>query len=77
MSKQKKNKQTGTVTINFEDGTSKEIKLAYAVSINTSDDKLKCLEIRETRGGEWILSFTTSLFEGKKLRDFNFKKDEL
>jgi hypothetical protein len=75
MSKPKNKGQTATVTINFEDGTTKEIKLNYAVEINTSADKLKCLEIRETRSGEWILSFTASLFEGKKLKTFDFKKD--
>ena len=58
---------TATLTITFDDGSSRQITVEKAVEVNTSTE-FQELSFRSTRKG-WVMAFTKSLFEGKKLAD--------
>lgn len=62
-----------TLTIQFEDGSSKEIALSPKVLVS-SHPGLQAIEFRENRSGEWSLYFTERTMEGKKLKSIQFTK---
>lgn len=66
---------TATLTLNFEDGTSKQITLAHAVELDVSSHLKQSLEFRQTKPDRWIMSYTKPLFDGKKISTITFAKD--
>ncbi len=62
------------LTLTFEDGTFREIVLKKAIEINLTGEHKQSLEFRETKSGEWIMSFTKSLFGDKKIRQIEASK---
>lgn len=64
-----------TLTIQFEDGSSKEITLSPKVLVS-SHSGLQAIEFRENRSGEWSLYFTERTMEGKKIESITFQKNK-
>jgi len=65
----------GVLTIEFEDGSSKEIILSHAVEIDVSANQRQSLEFRQTKGDKWIMAFTKPAFEGKKFANISVRKE--
>lgn len=54
------------LTLEFTDGTTKEIELDHAVE--AKHHGLQSFEFRELKEGKWILYFVSRLFGGRKLK---------
>jgi len=62
---------TAALTLRFDDGTEKVIELEKAIELDLGPRAKKSLEFRETSKGSWIMTFTSTLMEGRKLaKDF-------
>lgn len=65
---------TATLSINFEDGTSKQIELTSVIEMRITPERRQSLEFRETTKG-WVMAYTTPLFEDKKISDISIYKN--
>lgn len=67
--------KTATLTLNFEDGTHKDIILSKAIELRIGEERKQSLEFRETKNGEWVMAYTSPLLEGKSLKNVNMEKN--
>jgi len=56
----------GHLIINFTDGSHKRIGLEKAIELDLTGDRLRSLELRETRAGHWIMAYDKRLMQGKR-----------
>ena len=63
----------GLMSIEFEDGSIKEIELNRAIEIDIPPTRKQSIAFGETKNG-WLMSFTKPLFEGKKFKEIKITK---
>lgn len=61
---------TASLTITFEDGTTKELPLC-GNAIEIDHNRLQEIRFGQTKKG-WMFSFTKPTMEGKKIREIKF-----
>ena len=54
--------------IEFEDGDSRVIPLSKAIEIKLRPERKQSIEFRETNGGEWVMSYSSLMMAGRKLK---------
>lgn len=65
--------KTALMSIEFEDGSTTEIKLNKAFEIDIPPTRKQSIAFAETKNG-WLMSFTKPLFEGKKFKEIKITK---
>lgn len=68
---------TATLQIQFEDGTTKDILLNKAIEMKVGSERKQSIEFRETKDGEWVMAFTSPIFESKKFKQISITKNEI
>ncbi len=64
-----------TLTIEFEDGTSKVIDLGpKCIEIDISPESRQSIAINGNAAGSFLMSFTKPLMDGKKFKSITIKK---
>ncbi len=63
-----------TLTLTFEDGSSKQIDVHVAIEIDVSPERKQSIEFRQSSNGKWVMSFTKPIFEGKRIESIAFVK---
>jgi hypothetical protein len=64
------------LTLTFKDGTTKTIELKNAIEIDVKGPHKQSIEFRQTNGDTWIMSFTKSFFDGKKISKIEAVNEE-
>jgi hypothetical protein len=68
-------RMTALLTITFTDGTTKELDLGSAcVEINLPPESRQSIAVNQTHKGEFRLSFTKPLMEGKRFQKIVIEK---
>ena len=63
-----------SLTLDFEDGSQTVLTLSKAIEINTLPQTKQSLCFNQTSKGDWVMSFTKAMFEGKKINTISMKK---
>jgi hypothetical protein len=66
---------TATLQIKFDDGTTEDIILQKAIELDIGEDRKQSIEFRETKNGQWVMTFTKPIFKGKKFEHISIMKN--
>ncbi len=63
-----------TLTLTFEDGSTRELELQHAVEIGVGPQAKESISFHQKASGEWIMAFTKPTFQGKKISTVKMEK---